>query len=141
MSCPHATTTTLLWLYGEADDAHADHVAGCAECQAVAADHADVMSAMADVSHLDLAPEAELAPLRPANRGVWVGFGMGVALAAAVALIVLRAGPSTPEVASDELPVDLSVFAALEDDPLDEQFDVLSQELGDLAANVEAETL
>ncbi|MEM6930376.1 MAG: hypothetical protein AAF602_25790 [Myxococcota bacterium] len=137
MSCPHATTTTLLWLYGEGDDAHADHVASCAECQAVAADHADVMSAMSGVSHLDL----ESASPRPANRGLWVGFGMGAALAAAIALVVLHSGPATPEVASDELPVDLSVFAALEDDPLDEQFDVLSQELGDLAANVEAETL
>ena len=39
MSCPEATTTTIAWLYGEADDEHALHVASCPECAAVVEAH------------------------------------------------------------------------------------------------------
>ncbi len=138
MSCPHATTTTLLWLYGESEESHAEHVAGCAVCQAVAAEHADVMSAMAGLSHLDLSDEvaARTGP-RPVNRTRSARWVVGVTLAAAVGLWLLR----TPEPEPADVPIDLAVFAALEDDPLEERFDDLAQELGDLAANVEGETL
>lgn len=128
MSCPHATTTTLLWLYGEADEAHADHVAGCPECRAVAADQADVASAMVGITHLDL---RDVTP-RPQRR--WIsGVGVAVALAAAAALFLRPV-----EVVESD--IELAALAALDDealdDPLDEQFEALALELGDLADNV-----
>lgn len=140
MSCPHATTTTMLWLYGEGEESHAEHVAGCEACQEVAREHADVMSAMSGVSHLDL--QVTQASSRPANR-VWpIGIGGAAVLAAAAALATITAPDPAPEVVAEVgEPVDLSVFAALDDDPLDDRFDALTLELGDLAANVEGETL
>ncbi|MEN0066610.1 MAG: hypothetical protein AAGA48_31040 [Myxococcota bacterium] len=140
MSCPHATTTTLLWLYGEADASHDAHVASCAECQAVAADHADVMSAMAEVSHLDLCEDPPAAP-RPVNRG-WSVRAVSltaVALAAAAGVLLMNRGPA-PEPGADLATQELSALA-LGDDLLDERFDDLVGEVGELEANVEWETL
>lgn len=136
MSCPHATTTTLQWLYGEGDEAHAEHVASCAECQVVVAEHADVMSALEGVSHLDLEPSAD-APVRPANRPMWRAVAMAVAagLLAAAVLFVVPMRPSSPD------PVDLTMFDAPLDDPLEERFDALAWELGDLEADVEGDLL
>lgn len=44
--CPHANTTTIAFLYGEAPLAHAAHVAGCADCSAVAESHEQVVAAL-----------------------------------------------------------------------------------------------
>jgi len=148
MSCEHATTTTLLWLYGEAAESHAEHVAYCEVCQAVAADHADVMSAMAEVSHLDLRPSAradetprEATTAGPANRAGYWPLVAGLAVAAALALAVRAPAPPVEVATSEVTPVDVGIFAALEDDPLDERFDALSYELRDLAEHVEEGTL
>lgn len=138
MSCPHATTTTLLWLYGEADESHAEHVAGCAVCRAVVAEHADVMSAMAEVSHLDLRPSNEASTLpRPAHRPMWhlaLGAVVGGAMAAAVALTVRPAPTEQP-------PVERPTIVLGGDDGLDDRFDALAWELGDLQADVEGGVL
>ena len=142
MRCEHAATTTLLWLYGEADESHVEHVAGCEACQSVAEEHAEVMSAMAGVSHLDLRAEAEL-EVQPANRGRFWPMVVGGAVVAALAVMFPRT-PAIPEVdvADTEVsPVELAAIVALDDDPLDDSFDALSFELGDLMANVEGEAL
>lgn len=114
--CPHAETTTLLWLYGELDDeAHAAHVAACPACREVASLHADVLSAVGPV-----APALAAAPTR-ARRAWWFAPAV-LALAAAVLLALLRA-PAAP-VPSPEPPPEL----ALEDD-LDQALDALASEV------------
>ncbi|MFK7928683.1 MAG: hypothetical protein AB8H79_10885 [Myxococcota bacterium] len=91
--CEHATSTTVLWLYGEADDSHATHVAGCADCTSVADDHATVAAAMPfevmaglhqPAAHAD-GWEPERLPA-PANRSWIVGTLLGLAAAAVVLL-------------------------------------------------------
>lgn len=47
--CPHAETT-LAWLYGEGDDDHAEHVAGCDACNDLIALHAEVAVAVAPIA-------------------------------------------------------------------------------------------
>ena len=91
MSCPHEQTTTILWIYGEADDAHASHVASCTVCQKVLQEHEQVHSL---VSGEDIArpstsiSEAPVIP-EPANTGRF-GFIFGVVgMCAAVAAVLL----------------------------------------------------
>lgn len=145
MSCEHATTTTLLWLYGEADESHTDHVATCAECQAVAADQADVMTALSGVSHLELgeSPVTPEAGAAPANRSFLGAVVTGLALAAAALAIFVGAPAPAPSVAVVEpaSPIELAALAVLDEDPLDERFDDVTSELGDLLANVEGGAL
>jgi len=113
-SCPHAESTTLLWLYGEGPEEHVHHVADCAECARIAATHADVMATVAPVADaLDPAEPAAHAVPRPsvlaepaprpapANRGWLLGVVVGLAVAAAVLLglvgvLGLPGGSSTP---------------------------------------------
>ena len=90
MSCPHEQTTTLLWIYGEADDAHASHVAQCAICQQVLREHEHVHLALAEqerVEHTTRISEAPEIPA-PANTGR-LGFVLGVVGVCAAAAAVL----------------------------------------------------
>ena len=90
MSCEYAETTTLLWLYGEADEAHAEHVAGCAECTAVAEMHADTGSMVAPILPVLRRPHGEAVASsvpQPANSARWLlPFIAGAAASAAVLL-------------------------------------------------------
>ncbi len=45
MNCPQSEST-LLWLYGDVPDAPTDHLAQCAECQQLVAEHEAVVSAL-----------------------------------------------------------------------------------------------
>lgn len=122
MTCPHAQTTTLRWLYGELDDdAHAAHVATCADCQAVCDAHLDVLGALPDAAGIQAAPSR--------RRTVpWPVLGPLLAAAAATFVVLLPAG--TPDVA---LPVDTGLTATAEplwpEDSLDARLDALDDEL------------
>lgn len=91
MSCPHEQTTTLLWIYGEADDAHASHVAQCAICQQVLREHEHVHLALAEQDRVVSNNPVSVAPVipPPANTGRF-GFFLGVVgLCAAAAAVLL----------------------------------------------------
>lgn len=123
MTCPHADTTTLRWLYGELDDeAHAAHVAGCPDCQAACDAHLDVLGALPD------APRS--AATAPARDNPWRI--AGPLLAAAAALFVVLLPSSTPEAPPPEAVAfaDPSLsLSLLVDDPLDDRLDALDAEL------------
>lgn len=127
MSCPHATTTTLAWLYGEGDEAHAAHVASCPECEAVVATHADVL--------VTVGARPVPAPAPVAWRR-W-------ALAAAVLLAVGAGGwavgmraPSSPPDAAPTRP-DNDATAALGPDDLDQRLDRLQADVALLSLDAD----
>jgi hypothetical protein len=136
MSCPHATTTTIAWLYGEADEGHALHVAGCPECAAVAEAHEVVLAQVMPVMPRALpASVVGAAPRRRRSSRVWL---MGVlAVAAAVLLVVgVVAPPSStpaPETVTDPGPV-----AALDMEPASLWSSELEADLLDLDASLDA---
>ena len=117
MSCPHASTTTVAFLYGEAPDAHALHVASCAECAAVLDDHEAVAVVLGPT----------LSAVRPRTRAARrfplaaVGAGVLLAMAATALLAVRSWTPSAPD------PV-----APPPDDGFDVAIDALDLELAEL---------
>ncbi len=120
MTCPHAETTTIAWMYGDAHDSHALHVASCVDCTAVLDLHERVGRTTARVAPLLRRPVEVRRPRGLVVAGV-------VALAAAVLLAVAfgtSPAPTPPATASLASPTD--PFA----DPLD-------AELDDLAAQIE----
>lgn len=120
MSCAYQDQT-LLWLYGEADDSHLAHLATCGHCQALVAEHEQVLGAL-----------AEARPVPVQRRWTpWVV--SGIALAAAVAMSLLVNQPS------DFDPVEraeLTAHADLDLD-LDLQLDELERALSSLEADLE----
>lgn len=126
MSCIHAETTTLLWLYGEADEAHASHVAECDECGLIAAMHADVAVASQDLS----APDPTELPA-PANGASWTWIS-AIAVAAAVSFALLSGTPTTPVDTGTRL-ASIPIEVPLDDLAL--EFDVLDAELDDLSSD------
>lgn len=127
MSCEHAQSTTLSWLYGELDDdAHAAHVAVCEDCQAVLADHELVAAAM---------PVAAPSIPEPANKP-WRWALLAAAAAAAVAagwwLAPRPAAPDDTAVAVAPA-LDDQLFAA----DIDSELDALDADLERLAADLE----
>ena len=135
MTCPHATTTTIAWLYGEASDAHTEHVADCAECTAVCAEHESVMSEVMPAMPRGLPAGPREAPARRRDPAPWV---FGALAAAAVALVVLRAGPlsTTPPITSAVAPVD--VVAMADAVPSSMWSGELNDDLADLDASLDA---
>ena len=133
MSCPHATTTTIAWLYGEADEAHALHVADCAACTAVADEHELVMSVVVPVLPRGKAPEL---PEAPAWRSPsWWAAGV---LLAASALLALRIGTAPVSVSVPEPTSTATTVAALEVEPASVWSGELEAELDDLDASLDA---
>ena len=146
MGCERATTDTVLWLYGEGSDDDPLHIAGCAECQAVVAEHSDVATSLAPVLsslQASMEPVVVLERRRPAR---WTRWGASMALAAAALLAVISWGPGTDlGVTSGEggLPVG-SEPVALGGDPLtapldafDLAMDDLDRELDELSRDLE----
>lgn len=132
MSCPHAETTTLLWLYGEGDDDHALHVAGCADCQAVAELHTDVISAVAPALPVLAPPVAE----RPDRRVVW-GAATLFALAAAALLMVRPALDVPAEAPGAELVAEIRA-GFLPTDDVDLRLQGLTDDLLELSLDFES---
>ena len=113
MACDQ-TLQTQAYLDGELGAAEAlkaeAHLESCAECQALAADHADLKAAMAGATYYragaalranigrTLDGEAKVTALRPSRRpGFWLGAGSGaggMAIAAALAFFLLM--PADP---------------------------------------------
>ena len=116
MSCPHAETTTVAWLHGDAHEHHALHVASCADCAAVLDLHERVGRTTARVVQLLHRPEG------PRRSVVWVP-AFAVAAIAAGALLAFALSPAPPVV-----PVSAAVDSF--SDPLD-------AEIADLAARIE----
>lgn len=117
MSCPHAATTTVAFLYGEAPDAHALHVASCAECEGVVTEHEQVATALAPTLGAIRSTGVAPSPRRFGAVGVVAG-GVLLAMAATV-LLMLRIEPPPVEapaagvpdgfdVAIDELDLELT---------------------------------
>ena len=88
MSCPDAETTTMLWVYGEGPEDHASHVAGCADCRSVVAEHEAVAGDIAGILPVIRRLDDEAAP-EPANndRG-WVRWLVALGVASALLLVV-----------------------------------------------------
>lgn len=109
--CEHAETTTLLWLYGEADDSHAAHVASCQECSEIARMHADVVPIAAPVlRQADSASAQTLAPEPAARRGPSPLWGLaGLAVAAA---LLIGLGLTWIGVAEEPSPAPVALTAA-----------------------------
>ncbi|MCB9676984.1 MAG: hypothetical protein H6737_17845 [Alphaproteobacteria bacterium] len=149
MTCPQ-TEATLAWLYGEGDEAHLAHVGGCAGCQALVAEHEEVLHAVTGVDRGPWIVDREAArpgpvvrETVPANRPLWVFLGPAVALAAAAVLLLRLLAPSGPapapgaEVAvlpAPPVPV-ASIDLAFD---LDRGLDDLDAELDDLFVDLEA---
>jgi len=95
MSCPHATTTTVAWCFGEAPEGHLEHVATCAECQQVVEEQEAVLAAVGDVAPA-LRMAAEAAPVEPTpNAGrSWPRVAAAVLAFAAAALVAVVVGGS-----------------------------------------------
>lgn len=135
MACEHASTTTLAWLYGEADEAHVVHVQGCRACQDVVADHADVASA--------LGPALGGVRVEPTRRRRWQWASLGLAAAAAGLLFVT--GPPAPPEAVIGAGVEPGVSAAIAasvplggpGDAFDSELEALDQELDRLTLDLE----
>ena len=118
MACDEALKTQA-YLDGELDAGQAlaieAHLESCAECQALAADHADVKTAMAGATYYRaptalrakisdmLDTEAKMVPLKaPRKSGFWLGAGSGagsMAIAAALAFLVFA--PANNAVVAD----------------------------------------
>jgi len=140
MSCPHAETTTVAWCYGEADDAHAAHIASCEPCQAVVADHELVTGAVAPLAPalVGAGPPpvgAASAPPRRLLAPTAIGIGVALAAAALLAIGVAQRTPSpTPYVEPAPVPV-ATAPEPLPDDHVDARIDALLLELEALDAD------
>lgn len=132
MSCEHAETTTLLWLYGEGDEAHATHVVACPECRAVVADHETVWSAL-DRARVPV-PEVPEPANRPWVR--WALVGAMVAAAVAVALLTTPRPHPAPVPAVATLAAPAPATADNHKPDLDHDLDQLDGDMDALAADL-----
>jgi hypothetical protein len=122
--CPHAHTTTVAWLYGEAPDEHAMHVAACPACTQTLQSHELVLGA--------LAPVAVQHPVsRPVSRRVapWL-----VALAAAgVGWMMWGAGSQGLQAEDAAWPRVADAPSAISTTDIDQEIDALSLAIDDLS--------
>jgi len=123
MTCPHAQTTTLRWLYGELDDPdHAIHVAACPDCQAVCDAHLDVLSALPD-------GPSQTRTTAPASRSAWAVVGPLLAAAAALLVVTMPSPPADAPVVVDTAAPVLAPSLRFGPDALDARLDALDDEL------------
>ena len=135
MSCPHAQTTTILWIYGEADDAHAAHVAGCEICQQVLKEHEQVHLALSlETSTLESNPVSQPPEIPEAANTSRFGLFLSVAgvCAAAAAVLLTWFTSGTIESMSPPISPEIQIadtVAMTQDAPWD--FDGFGDELED----------
>jgi len=146
MSCEHAKGATLLWLYGEGDEAHVHHVATCAECQALVAEHEAVAGLVGPVGAALAEPEGMPAEPNPANRMPWQWMAAAAAVAASVLMTWQFApGPTTADgtrdtaVAALEVPATPTTAAVdgLFATEMDAELDALDADLDWMAVGLE----
>lgn len=129
MSCPHSETRTLLWLYGEGDDAHAAHIASCEACQEVVALHEGVVSATAPI-----APALRRTPPKRWTRPAVYGSLLLAAAALFVTVVGAQVGQSTLPTETAVAQTGASPTVALSfDDVLDEDLDEIDAALDELS--------
>ena len=128
MKCPHAETTTLLWIYGEGPEGHEAHVANCPDCQAVLKAHETVLFHVAEMEQpLALpvtAPPQEIP--EPANRN-WMGlmFGVGGLGLAVAAVFVAWIGLPSLDLPKNEIVIE---SVAIENTtPVDEEVEPVEE--------------
>ncbi len=108
MSCEHAESTTLLWVYGEAPEAHDSHMAACAECQAVVDGLERVQHALQPIAPTLRLADAPQAPAQVNNGFRSARWGVVLALAASVLFAVGQLFAIPPTV---DAPVDTDLAA------------------------------
>lgn len=129
MSCPHAQSTTVAWLYGEGPEAHGAHVASCADCTDVLVEHESVLAAVAPVAR-QLSAEPPRAPARRSVLG-WSA-ALGLLAAAALLFVLPRQAPTdAPEAVAVALDTDAVARHSpdLLTDALDSDLDALGAEV------------
>lgn len=128
MSCEHAQSTTLLWLWGEYEEGHATHVAECEPCQAVVALHTEVVCATPPALG-----ERRSVSMYPARSAMLVVAGL--ALAAAALLSTLGQTLNT----SDEVTLSMAaVDIELPGDDLEPWFAELDRDMDALDVDLSA---
>ena len=131
-ACPHAETTALLHLFGEAPPSYAAHLIDCVECQASLAEHSDTVARVEPA--LRPAPRSTL-QAAPRRATVW-GFGAALALAAGLALSLLP-GPlptAAQEVRTEVL--DLTWY-----DPMSTELSWIEEDIAALSADLLSDPL
>lgn len=134
MSCPHASTTTLAWCYGEAEEGHAVHVATCAECQSVVDETELVLGSVGPLAPaLVASPDLET---RRRSRPRWTAAVVAACVLAAAVALVVRFGtaPGPAEVPTPDTDA-LAVVVELDQDFVDVRIDALELELDALSAD------
>jgi hypothetical protein len=131
MSCEHAETTVLLYLFGEAPPEYADHLDGCEACQSALLEHADTVALVGPA----LCPPAELPAPPPAARWeIWgTAIGAGLALAAGLAMTFSPAPPPPPA----PTPVARAAPDLSWDDPMAGELHQLDAQINALATSME----
>jgi hypothetical protein len=105
MSCPHAETTALLAVFGEAPSEFESHINHCAECLAVVQTHTQTLSVLAPT----LSSMPTVRPEIQSSTQSWTPPAM-VFLLAAAALLVIQL--QKPDVDSGRLEIDSPIHTA-----------------------------
>jgi hypothetical protein len=112
--CEHASTTTLLWCYGETSPAHEAHIAGCAACQSTVSEQEVVLGLVRPVL-----------PAEPARRRTrawpWVA-------AAAVVLLTATWGLWPADTSAPVAVATVDDFVDMRLDALEVDLDVLTSD-------------
>ncbi len=122
--CPHAQTTTVAWLYGEAPDEHATHVAACPACAQTLESHELVLGALAP-----LAVQHSVSPSVSRRVAPWM-----VALAAAgVGWMMWGAGSQALQAEDAAWTRVADAPSAISTTDIDQEIDALSLAIDDLS--------
>ena len=129
MSCPHAETTAILAVFGEAPADFETHLGQCAQCREVVQSHTQTISVLEPT----LSSPPEETPEAPLSRTSWTPPAVIFLLAAAVLLILQFNRPATD---SGRLEIDSPIHTATSiietnpfESPLDSELESLEMEL------------
>jgi hypothetical protein len=136
MSCEHAETTVLLYLFGEAPDGFEEHLAGCDECQESLAEHAATVRAVEPAFTAE-----ELAVPGRAPRSRWLPWLAAAAAVAAFAMLMARGTPEQTPLLDGDAAADAVTPAEVErrvwTDPIELELDDMDLELDSLTRDLE----
>ena len=122
--CPHAQTTTVAWLYGEAPEEHALHVADCPVCTKTLESHELVLGALAPLA----VQHPVSAPVSRRMTPWWVALA-----AAGVGWMMWGAGSEGLEAEDAEWTRVAVAPSAMSAADIDDELDALSLALDDLS--------
>jgi hypothetical protein len=127
MNCPHETTTTLSWLYGDGPEEHIHHIAACPVCTAVVDEHAEVLTHVSRHAPSCLQTKQPSAPPPRVRWTTRVGVVATVGMALAAAWLFAVKAPPAPSAL--EAPTAVYEFASFDDDTIDQGLDDLEEEI------------